>query len=37
MKPENLLNEDFLKQFKKTPKLTPYLEQLYKRGIDKLQ
>jgi len=36
MKPEDLLNEDFLKQFKNAPELTFFLEQLHKRGIEKL-
>ena len=36
MKPEDLLNEDFLKQFKNAPELTSFLEQLHKRGIEKL-
>lgn len=34
MKPEDLLNEDFLKQFKTRPELTSFLEQLHKRGIE---
>ena len=36
MKPEDILNEDFLKQFKSGPELTSFLEQLHKRGIEKI-
>jgi len=36
MKPEDLLNEDFLKQFKSGTELTSFLEQLHKRGIEKI-
>ena len=36
MKPEDILNEDFLKQFKNGPELTNFLEQLHKRGIEKI-
>lgn len=36
MKPEDLLNEDFLKQFKNGTELTSFLEQLHKRGIEKI-
>ena len=32
MKPEDILNEDFLKQFKTGTELTSFLEQLHKRG-----
>jgi len=33
MKPEDILNEEFLKQFKTGSELTNFLEQLHKRGI----
>jgi transposase-like protein len=36
MKPEDILNENFLKQFKSGPELTSFLEQLHKRGIEKI-
>ena len=36
MKPEDLLNEDFLKQFKTGSDLTSFIEQLHKRGIEKI-
>jgi len=36
MKPEDLLNEDFLKQFKNAPGLNSFLEQLHKRGIEQI-
>jgi len=36
MKPEDLLNEEFLKQFKNGSELTSFLETLHKRGIEKL-
>jgi len=36
MKPEDLLNEEFLKQFKSGSELTSFLEQLHKRGIEKI-
>lgn len=36
MKPEDLLNDAFLKQFKNGPELTNFLEQLHKRGIEKI-
>ena len=36
MKPEDLLNEDFLKQFKNGTELTSFLEQLHKRGIEQI-
>lgn len=36
MKPEDLLNEDFLKQFKNGTELTSFIEQLHKRGIEKI-
>ena len=35
MIPEDILNEEFLKQFKNGPELTNFLEQLHKRGIEK--
>jgi transposase-like protein len=36
MKPEDILNEDFLKQFRNGPELTNFLEQLHNRGIEKI-
>lgn len=36
MKPEELLNDDFLKQFKSGEELTSFLTQLQKRGIEKM-
>lgn len=36
MKPEDLLNDDFLKQFKNGPELTSFLEELHKRGVEKI-
>lgn len=36
MKPEDLLNDEFLKQFKNGSELTNFLEQLHKRGIEKI-
>jgi transposase-like protein len=36
MKPEELLDEEFLKQFKNGSELTSFLEQLHKRGIEKI-
>lgn len=36
MKPEDLLNEGFLKQFKNGTELTSFLEQLHKRDIEKI-
>lgn len=36
MKPEELLNDDFLKQFKDGSDLTIFLEQLHKRGVEKI-
>lgn len=36
MKPDDILNDDFLKQFKSGPELTNFLEQLHKRGIEKI-
>lgn len=36
MRPEDILNEDFLKQFKSGSELTNFLEQLHKRGIEKI-
>ena len=36
MKPEDLLDDDFLKQFKNGTELTSFLEQLHKRGIEKI-
>ena len=36
MKPEDLLNEDFLKQFKSGSELTNFIEKLHKRGVEKI-
>lgn len=36
MRPDDFLNEDFLKQFKDGSELTIFLEQLHKRGIEKI-
>ncbi|QTD36405.1 IS256 family transposase [Polaribacter batillariae] len=36
MKPEDLLNEEFLKQFKTGSELTSFIEQLHKRGVEKI-
>ncbi|PPK93724.1 mutator family transposase, partial [Nonlabens xylanidelens] len=36
MKKEDLLNDDFLKQFKSGEELTGFLKQLQKRGIEKM-
>ena len=36
MKPEDLLNEEFLQQFKSGSELTNFLEELHKRGIEKI-
>lgn len=36
MNPEDILNETFLKQFKNGPELTNFIEQLHKRGIEKI-
>ncbi len=36
MKPEDLLNEDFLKQFKTGSELTSFIEKLHKRGVEKI-
>lgn len=36
MKPEDLLHEDFLKQFKTGSELTIFIEQLHKRGVEKI-
>ena len=36
MKPEDLLNEEFLQQFKSGSELTSFLEELHKRGIEKI-
>jgi len=36
MKPEDLLNDDFLKQFNTGSELSSFLEQLHKRGIEKI-
>ncbi len=36
MKKEDLLNSDFLKQFRTGAELTSFIEQLQKRGIEQL-
>jgi len=36
MKPEEILSDAFLKQFKKGTELTTFLEDLHKRGIEKV-
>ena len=36
MRPEDLLTEDFLKQFKSRDELNSFLGQLQKRGIEKM-
>ena len=36
MKPEDLLNDDFLKQFSNGSELTSFLEELHKRGLEKI-
>lgn len=36
MKREDLLNEDFLKQFKSGDELNSFVQQLKKRGIEQL-
>ncbi|MGB1283968.1 MAG: transposase, partial [Polaribacter sp.] len=36
MKPEDLLHEDFLKQFKTGSELTSFIEKLHKRGVEKI-
>ena len=36
MKPEDLLNKDFLKQFKTGSELTSFIEKLHKRGVEKI-
>ncbi len=36
MKPEDLLNDDFLKQFSNGSELTSFLEELHKRGVEKI-
>jgi hypothetical protein len=35
MKPEDILNDAFLKQFKSGTELTTFLEDLHKRGVEK--
>ncbi len=37
MKTEDLLSEDFLKQFKTGSELTSFIEQLHKRGVEKIR
>jgi transposase-like protein len=36
MKPEDLLTDAFLQQFKSGNELTTFLEDLYKRGVEKI-
>ena len=36
MKPEDLLKDDFLKQFNNGSELTHFLEELHKRGVEKI-
>jgi transposase-like protein len=36
MKPEDILNDAFLKQFKSGTELTTFLEDLHKRGVEKI-
>ncbi len=36
MRPEDLLNDDFLKQFNNGSELTSFIEQLHKRGVEKI-
>ena len=36
MKPEDILNDSFLQQFKNGTELTTFLEDLHKRGIEKI-
>jgi hypothetical protein len=36
MKKEDLLNEDFLEQFKSGEELNDFLKQIQKRGIEKM-
>ena len=36
MKKEDLLNDDFLKQFKNAEELESFLSSLHKRGIEKM-
>ncbi|MCB9322395.1 MAG: hypothetical protein H6571_01515 [Lewinellaceae bacterium] len=36
MKKEDLLNDDFLKQFKTGDELESFLSELHKRGIEKM-
>ncbi len=36
MKPEDILNDSFLQQFKSETELTSFLEDLHKRGIEKI-
>lgn len=36
MKPNEILNEAFLKQFKSGAELTTFLEDLHRRGIEKI-
>jgi transposase-like protein len=36
MKPEDVLHEDFLKQFKTGSELTSFIEQLHKCGVEKI-
>lgn len=36
MRPEDLLDDDFLKQFNNGSELTSFIEQLHKRGVEKI-
>jgi hypothetical protein len=36
MRSEDLLNDDFLKQFNNGSELTSFIEQLYNRGFEKI-
>jgi putative transposase len=36
MKPEDFLNEDFLKQFKDGKEFMSFMDQIYKRGVEKM-
>jgi len=36
MKPEDFINEDFLKQFKDGKEFMSFMDQMYKRGVEKM-
>ena len=36
MKKEDLFNDDFLKQFKNSQEFNSFMDQLYKRGVEKM-